>query len=93
MGPETHVGPWKPESRDSEEKLQRLVKEFGDACMRRKLTANMSKSTIMRIDTINERDVSVSLDDARLGVVDSYTYLGVNINNDGRMNEEVNNRI
>ena len=29
---------------DSEEKLQRLMKEFGDACKRRKLTVNVSKS-------------------------------------------------
>ena len=34
---------------DSEEKLQSLVKEFRDACMRRKLTVNVSKSKIMRI--------------------------------------------
>ena len=50
---------------DSEEKLQRLVKEFGDACTRRKLTVNVSKSKIMRIDSRNEGEVSISMDDAR----------------------------
>ena len=78
---------------DSEEKLQRLVKEFGDACKRRKLTVNVNKSKVMRIDSKNEGDVSVSMNDARMEVVDSYRYLGVNISKDGKMNEEVNNRI
>ena len=35
---------------DSEETLQRLVKESEDACKRRKLTVNMSQSTIRRIE-------------------------------------------
>ena len=33
---------------DSEEKLCRLVSEFGRACRRRKLRANVGKSKIMR---------------------------------------------
>ena len=57
---------------DSEEKLQRLVKEFGDACTRRKLTVNVSKSKIMRIDGKNDGDVSISRDGTRMEVVDSH---------------------
>ena len=33
---------------DSEEKLSRLVQEFGSVCQRRKLTVNESKSKIMQ---------------------------------------------
>ena len=42
------------------------MEKFGDACMRRKLTVNVSKSKIMRIDSRNEGDVSISMDDARV---------------------------
>ena len=57
---------------DSEEKLQRLVKEFGDVCTRRILTVNVSKSKIMRIDSKNDGDVTISMDGARMETVDSY---------------------
>lgn len=33
---------------DSEEKLKRLVTEFGSVCKRRKLRANVDKSKVMR---------------------------------------------
>ena len=77
---------------NSEEKLQRLVKEFGDACKRRKLIANVGKNKSMRLDSKN-KDVNISVEDARMEVVDSYRYLGVNISKDGKMNEVVNKRI
>jgi len=32
---------------DSEQKLQKLVKEFGSVCKRRKLSINIDKSKIM----------------------------------------------
>jgi len=34
---------------DSEKKLQKLVKEFGSVCKRRKLVVNVGKSKVMRI--------------------------------------------
>ena len=48
------------------------------------MTVNESKIKIMRIDNENEGDVSVSMDDAKMEIVDSYRYLGVRVSNDGR---------
>ena len=47
----------------------------------------------MRIGSNSKGNVNVDMDDARLEVADSYRYLEVNIGNDGKMSEEVNNRI
>ena len=48
---------------DGEEKLQRLVKESGDAWTRRKLTVNVSTSKTVKMRTF--------LDDARCEVANS----------------------
>ena len=41
---------------DSEEKLCRLVCEFGRACERRKLRVNVGKSKVMRCSRYGKRD-------------------------------------
>ena len=79
---------------DSEEKLDELVKEFGNVCNRRKLTVNVGKSKVMRIGkNREENELNVKLNDRRMEEVESYRYLGVDVSSDGRMNEEVSHRI
>jgi len=79
---------------DSEQKLQKLVKEFGSVCKRRKLAVNVGKSKVMRIGkNLDVNEVNISLNDSRMEAVECYRYLGVDISNDGRMNEEVRHRI
>ena len=47
---------------DSEEKLERLVQEFGRVCRRRKLLVNETKSKIMKIGKNGEENrVDISL--------------------------------
>ena len=79
---------------ESEEKLDKLVKEFGNVCNRRKLTVNVGKSKVMRIGkNREENELNVRLNDRRMEEVESYRYLGVDVSSDGRMNEEVSHRI
>ena len=79
---------------DSEEKLERLVQEFGSVCRRWKLTVNEGKSKVMRIGKNGEENkVNVSLNGRRMEEVETYRYQGVDISNDSGMGEEVNNRI
>ena len=79
---------------DSEEKLNRLVQEFGRVCQRRKLTVNECKSKVMQIGKNGEENgVNVSLNNRRMEEVESYRYLGVDISRDSGMEEEVNHRI
>ena len=78
---------------DIEEKLERLVQEFGRLCWRRKLSENGTKSKIMKIGKNGEENrENISLNDRRKEV-EIYTYLGVDISSDGGMGEEVNHRI
>ena len=79
---------------DSEEKLERLVQEFGRVCRRRKLSVNETKSKIMKIGKNGEENgVDISLNDRRMEEVETYRYLGVDMSSDGGMGEEVNHRI
>ena len=79
---------------DSEEKLERLVQEFGSGCQRRKLSMNETKSKIMKIGkNVEENGANISLNDRRMEKVETYRYLGVDISSDGEIGEEVNNRI
>ena len=57
------------------------------------MTVNVSKHKIMRTNSKNEGDASVTMADTRMEVVDSYQYLGVIISKDGEMNEDVKNGI
>ena len=57
---------------DSEEKLERLVQEFGRKCRRRKLSVNETKSKIMKIGKNGEANgVDISLNDRRMEEVET----------------------
>jgi len=79
---------------DDEKKLQRLVNEFGRVCKMRKLTVNVEKSKEMKVSKNGEQnEINISLNGRRMEEVNAYRYLGVDIANDGKINEEVNHRI
>ena len=52
------------------------MKEFGDACKRRILAVDVSKDKNKKIDSKNVGDVSASMDDEKLEVVDSCRCFG-----------------
>ena len=61
---------------DNEEKLERLLQEFGKVCQRRKLSVNVIKSKIMKIGRNEEESgVNISLNDRRMKEVETYRYL------------------
>ena len=81
----------------SEEKLCRLVSEFGRVCERRKLRVNVGKSKVMRCSRYGNGDqIHVILNGEPLELVDCFKYLGSQVAADGgcerdvvhRMNEE-----
>ena len=79
---------------DYEKKLQRLLNEFGSVCKKRKLTVNVEKSKVMRVSKAGDwNELNISLDGRRMEEVDVYRYLGVDVTNDRKKNEEVNHRI
>ena len=62
---------------DSEEKLCRLVSEFGRVCERRKLRVNKGKSNFMRCSTYgNGGGKNLILKSEPLEEVDCFKYLG-----------------
>ena len=62
---------------DSEEKLGRLVSEFGRVRERRKLKVNVGKSKVMRCSRYGNGDrIHVTLNGEPLEEVDCYKYLG-----------------
>ena len=62
---------------DSEEKLGRLVSEFGRIFERRKSRVNVGKSKVMRCSRYGNRDrMHVILNGEPLEVVDCFKYLG-----------------
>ena len=62
---------------DSEEKLGRLVSEFGRVCERRKLRVNVGKSEVMRCSRHGNGDqMHVILNGEPLEEVDCFKYLG-----------------
>ena len=79
---------------DSEEKLQKLVEEFGRVCERRKLRVNVNKSKVMRCtrgDDVGR--LNVSLNGELLEEVDQFKYLGAQVSRRGGVEEEVSWRV
>ena len=81
---------------DSEDKLCRLVSEFGRVCERRKLRVNVGKSKVMRCSRYGNGDrMYVILNGEPLEEVNCFKYLGSQVAADGgcerdavhRMNE------
>ena len=63
---------------DSEDKLCRLVSEFGRVCERRKLSVNEGKNKVMRCSRYGNGDrMHVILNGEPLEEVDCFKYLGV----------------
>ena len=79
---------------DSEEKLCRLVSEFGRVCERRKLRVNVDKSKVMRCSRYgNEDRMHVILNGEPLEEVDCFQYLGSQVAADGGCEWDVVHRI
>ena len=79
---------------DSEEKLCRLVSEFGRVCGRRKLRVNVGKSKVMRFSRYgNGGRMHVILNREPLEEVDCFKYLGSQVSADGGCEREVVHRM
>ena len=75
---------------DSEEKLCRLVAEFGRACDRRKLRVNVGKSKVMRCSRNDDASgISVLLNGELLEEVQCFKYLGSHVEKDALVETEV----
>ena len=79
---------------DSEEKLRRVVCEFGKVCNRRKLKVNVNKSKVM---VCNRRaqleNLDVRVEGERLEEVDDFKYLGGVITGDASIGMDVQQRV
>ena len=79
---------------DSEEKLCRLVSEFGRLCERRKLRVNLGKSKVMRCSRYGNRDrMHVILNGEPLEEVDCFKYLGWQVADNGGCEKDVVHRM
>ena len=79
---------------DSEERLQRLVDEFGVVCERRKLKVNVGKSKVMVCSRGGGRaGLNVRLNGDVLEEVESFKYLGSVISRGGGVSVDVRQRM
>ena len=78
----------------TEERLQRLVDEFGVVCERRKLRVNVGKSKVMVCSREGGRaELNVRLNGEVLEEVDSFKYLGSVISKNGGVSVDVRQRV
>ena len=79
---------------DSQEKLCRLVSEFGRVCERRKLRVNVGKSKVMKCSRYGNDDrMHVILNGEPLEEVDCFKYLGSRVAADGGCERDVVHRM
>ena len=79
---------------DSEEKLCRLLSEFGRVCERRKLRVNVGKSKVMRCSRYgNEDRMHVIINGESSEEVDYFKYLGSQVAADGGCERDVVHRM
>ena len=79
---------------DSEEKLCRLVSEFGRVCKRRKLRVNVGKSKVMRCFRYGNRDRMLVIQNREpLEEVVCFTYLGSQVAANGGCERDVVHRM
>ena len=79
---------------DSEDKLCRLVSEFGRLYERRKLRVNVGKSKVMRCSRYGNGDrMHVILNGEQLEEVDCFKYLGSQVAADGGCERDVVHRM
>jgi hypothetical protein len=63
-------------------------------CERRKLSVNVAKRKVMRLTrNDNVDDIEMTLDGIRMEEVDCFIYLGVDIDRDGGMKNEMKHRV
>ena len=75
---------------DSEEKLGKLMSEFGRVCERRKLRVNVCKSKVMRCSRYGNWDqMHVILNGEPLEEVDCFKYLGLQMVANGGCEKDV----
>ena len=75
---------------DSEEKLGRLLSEFGRVCERRKLRVNVGKSKVMRCSRYGNGDrMHVLLNGEPLEEVDYFKHVGSQVAEDGGCERDV----
>ena len=78
----------------SEERLCRLVSEFGRVCERRKLRVNVGKSKVMRCSRYRNGDrMHVILNGEPLEEVDCFKYLGSQVAANGGYQRDVLHRM
>ena len=79
---------------DSEEKLCRLVSEFGRVCERRKLRVHSGKSKVMRCSRCGNGDLMHEILNGKpLEEVDCFKYLGSQVAADGGCERDVVHRM
>ena len=79
---------------DSEEKLCRLVSEFGRICNRRKLSMHVGKSKVMRCSRYgNGSRMHVILNSKPLEELDCFNYDGLQVAADGVCERDVVHRM
>ena len=79
---------------DTEEGLQRLVDALQEACNRKGLKINTSKTEVMGIQKGDQRlPVNIRLENQQIKQVEHFTYLGSRITEDGRSEGEIKRRI
>ena len=79
---------------DSQEKLCRLVSEFGRVCERIKLRVNVGKSKVMRFSRYGNGDrMHVILNGEPLAEVNCFKYLGSQVAADGGCERDVVHRM
>ena len=79
---------------DTKEELQNVVTVWADEIKNKGMTLNVSKSKWMKITKGGEsEDLDISWEGKQVEQVTEYTYLGVKICNNGKIEQEINNRI
>ncbi|KAI5739984.1 hypothetical protein M8J77_025899 [Diaphorina citri] len=78
---------------DTNAKLQRLVNLWSEQLDKHEMEINTSKSKVMRISKFEENLNSIEINGTPLEWVDQYKYLGTIINKDGKITEEVKQRV
>ena len=79
---------------ETKEELQNSINKWAEEITKTGMTLNIGKSKVMRVSK-NEREeeLVIEYNNERLEEVNNYTYLGVEISKDGKIEEEINNRI
>ena len=79
---------------DSEEKLCRLVSEFGRVCKRKKMRVNVGRSKVIRCSRYGNGDrMHVIVNGEPLEEVDRFKYLGLQVAADGVCEKDVVHRM